>query len=160
MLFLLSLYLKTMMATGADHDVRALGYRQTKHRAAGGTFVINVGLSITELVAAKLEEAAESLVFPPSLLNVAGEHSKEDGDDQHQIGYTVNHPKNRGDQGVGNEQGDDCINNYKDDVGPKKNHVEGVRSISSIHEAVQSVFDLSHTIIISAPSMLGAEPFY
>ena len=56
--------------------------RETEHRLAPWTFIIYVGLAVSEFISAELKESAEFLVFAPSFFDISGEHSSEYGEDK------------------------------------------------------------------------------
>ena len=155
----LSLYLKSTVAAGADHGVFSLCLGETKNRPTLRTFVIDVGLSVAEFVASELEKSAKSFVFSASLLNVAGEHTEEDGDDQREVGNGVKEPKSHGKGGIGNKQGDHRVDDHENDIGPEQGFIQRIRAVPSVHEAVERIFDLSHNVMNLCPEQAQGRAF-
>ena len=67
----LALDLEALFASGAYDGVRSLGFWQTKHRTAGGTFAIDVRLAVAEFVATKTEKSTKAVVFATALDDVS-----------------------------------------------------------------------------------------
>ena len=65
-LWILTLYLKSVFASGANYVVLSLGFGKTEHCLAFWAFAVNVGLSVAEFVFAELEKSAELFVLTSS----------------------------------------------------------------------------------------------
>ena len=137
----------------------ALGFGKSKDRPTRRTFVIDVGLAVTELIAAELKEAAEAFVFSASFLNVTGEHTKDDEDDQRQIDDGGKKPQNGCQPRVGDKERNNVIDKHENDVGPEKHLGEGVRAVSAVHKAIKRVFDLTHDTIDLCPERSRGRAF-
>ena len=74
---MLSSYTKTVFTARADDSMLAFGFWQSQDGFAVRTFFIDMRFSITEFIAAKLKETAESVVFTSALSDITREHTEK-----------------------------------------------------------------------------------
>ena len=66
----LTVYFKTVLASGTDNVVLALGFGESENRLASWAFAVDVCFSVSEFVSSQLEESAEFCVLLSSCLDL------------------------------------------------------------------------------------------
>ena len=121
------------------HRVLALDLGQTKLISAGGTFLVNVGLAISDLVATKLEAAtdasenlAKGLIFALTAIDVPRKNA---------IGRPYQQGKLKGEQ---NDTAHKDIYDQQSECRPYQGVVETVCTVPTVHKARQFHSKITH----------------